>query len=306
MLIQLSSSAFRHQVRRLSHHPSLALIDGCNGEGRRRMQLAPVVAWFDYPPPLNPSPAQSATSSLEPPLVRGAPAPRGQTAAPSLQRLSPRLPPSAGIYATFVLTVVMEEDQSRVLWPSCPSNGAPWWSGAAAAWAPSHAPLLLLQAGRLASTASTRSPMAPRSACCRARPPRRRCPGAPAAARRRFSVSTARARPYPPRRTARARTRTATMSMRAGTRSPARHRRTAARSAGPTPSARRSCTTRACAGSSTAAPVRVYREEMGASFLRPTPKFCVRSCAQGRPRHVRRKQAVAVASPAHDRDARPV
>ncbi len=32
-----------------------------------------------------------------------------------------------GIYATFVLTVVMEEDMSRVLWPSCPSNG--WKAG---------------------------------------------------------------------------------------------------------------------------------------------------------------------------------
>ena len=60
---------FRHQIRRLSHHPSLALIDGCN----------------------------------ECHVIIGTP---------------------TGIYATFVLTVVMEEDMSRVLWPSCPSNGA--------------------------------------------------------------------------------------------------------------------------------------------------------------------------------------
>ena len=32
-----------------------------------------------------------------------------------------------GIYATFVLTVVAEEDDSRVIWPSCPSAG--WVSG---------------------------------------------------------------------------------------------------------------------------------------------------------------------------------
>ncbi len=32
-----------------------------------------------------------------------------------------------GIYASFVLTVVAEEDQSRVLWPSCPSYG--WANG---------------------------------------------------------------------------------------------------------------------------------------------------------------------------------
>ena len=31
-----------------------------------------------------------------------------------------------GIYATFVMTVVGEEDNSRVLWPSCPASG---WTG---------------------------------------------------------------------------------------------------------------------------------------------------------------------------------
>lgn len=63
---------FRHQVRRLSHHPSIAIYDGCN----------------------------------ECHVVLGTP---------------------TGIYATFVLTVVVEEDKSRVVWPSCPSGG--WTSG---------------------------------------------------------------------------------------------------------------------------------------------------------------------------------
>lgn len=31
-----------------------------------------------------------------------------------------------GIYATFVMTVVAQEDSSRVVWPSCPSSG---WTG---------------------------------------------------------------------------------------------------------------------------------------------------------------------------------
>lgn len=62
----------RHQIRRLSHHPSIMLWDGCN----------------------------------ECHVIIGTP---------------------TGIYATFVLTVVSEEDQSRVLWPSCPANG--WKAG---------------------------------------------------------------------------------------------------------------------------------------------------------------------------------
>eukprot|EP01051_Picozoa_sp_SAG22_P033879 SAG22_NODE_15066_length_358_cov_0.602317_1_plen_66_part_10 len=33
---------------------------------------------------------------------------------------------ATGIYATFVMTVVAEEDQSRAIWPSCPALG---WTG---------------------------------------------------------------------------------------------------------------------------------------------------------------------------------
>jgi beta-mannosidase len=62
----------RHQMRRLSHHPSIVIWDGCN----------------------------------ECQVVIGTP---------------------TGIYATFVLAVVAQEDASRVIWPSCPSSG--WIAG---------------------------------------------------------------------------------------------------------------------------------------------------------------------------------
>lgn len=62
----------RHQIRRLSHHPSIVVWDGCN-ECQVKMNTG------------------------------------------------------TAIYATFVLTVVAEEDQSRALWPSCPAKG--WTKG---------------------------------------------------------------------------------------------------------------------------------------------------------------------------------
>ena len=58
----------RHQIRRLAHHPSIVMWDGCN-ECR---------------------------------VIIGTP---------------------TGIYATFVMTVVVQEDMSRVVWPSCPAPG---------------------------------------------------------------------------------------------------------------------------------------------------------------------------------------
>ena len=63
---------FQHQIRRLSHHPSLVVIDGCN-------------------------------------------------------ECHVILNTSTGVYATFVMQTVVEEDMSRVVWPSCPSNG--WAAG---------------------------------------------------------------------------------------------------------------------------------------------------------------------------------
>ena len=65
----------RHNVRRLSHHPSIVMFDGCNE-------------------------CTVVTSK-----------PNSSTA----------------IYANFVMRVVGEEDQSRAIWPSCPSDG--WASG---------------------------------------------------------------------------------------------------------------------------------------------------------------------------------
>lgn len=63
----------RHQIRRLSHHPSIIIWDGCN---------ECTVAMSD---------------------------------------------PGTSIYATFVMTVVAEEDKMRVIWPSCPAKG--WSTG---------------------------------------------------------------------------------------------------------------------------------------------------------------------------------
>ena len=34
--------------------------------------------------------------------------------------------PETSVYATFVMTVVAQEDTSRAVWPSCPANG---WRG---------------------------------------------------------------------------------------------------------------------------------------------------------------------------------
>lgn len=62
----------RHQIRRLSHHASIVIWDGCN-ECQVKMDT------------------------------------------------------DTGIYATFVMTVVAQEDQSRVVWPSCPASG--WITG---------------------------------------------------------------------------------------------------------------------------------------------------------------------------------
>jgi hypothetical protein len=62
----------RHQIRRLSHHASIVIWDGCN-ECQVYMNT------------------------------------------------------STAVYATFVMTVVAEEDSSRAIWPSCPSMG--WATG---------------------------------------------------------------------------------------------------------------------------------------------------------------------------------
>ena len=68
----IQDAELRHQIRRLSHHPSIVIWDGCN-ECRIKM---------DTP---------------------------------------------TGIYATFVMTVVADEDKSRAIWPSCPALG--WTTG---------------------------------------------------------------------------------------------------------------------------------------------------------------------------------
>jgi len=68
----VQDAELRHNIRRLSNHPSIVMWDGCN----------------------------------ECHVVIGTP---------------------TGIYATFVMTVVAQEDASRPVWPSCPASG--WTSG---------------------------------------------------------------------------------------------------------------------------------------------------------------------------------
>ena len=68
----IQTNELQHQIRRLSHHASIVIWDGCN----------------------------------ECHVVIGTP---------------------TGIYATFVMTLVASEDQSRVVWPSCPASG--WTNG---------------------------------------------------------------------------------------------------------------------------------------------------------------------------------
>jgi len=68
----LQDAELRHQVRRLSHHPSIVIWDGCNECG------------------------------------------------------------GGGVYASFVVTTVAEEDTSRPVWPSCPAAG--WNSGVDTLW----------------------------------------------------------------------------------------------------------------------------------------------------------------------------
>lgn len=68
----VQDAELRHNVRRLSAHPSIVMWDGCN-ECHVIMNT------------------------------------------------------STGIYASFVMTVVAEEDKSRVVWPSCPASG--WTAG---------------------------------------------------------------------------------------------------------------------------------------------------------------------------------
>ncbi|CAK9054165.1 Casein kinase I [Durusdinium trenchii] len=69
---QVQDTELRHQVRRLSSHPSIVIWDGCN----------------------------------ECTVLMGT---------------------DTGIYASFVMTVVAEEDDSRSIWPSCPAYG--WSTG---------------------------------------------------------------------------------------------------------------------------------------------------------------------------------
>jgi beta-mannosidase len=104
----------QHQVRRLGHHASLAIIDGCNE--------CHVI--------LNTSTGVCACASSGARAEEGLPilAQRIALALTHTHTPPPHPPhthPPAD--ATFVMQTVVDEDQSRVAWPSCPSNG--WTAG---------------------------------------------------------------------------------------------------------------------------------------------------------------------------------
>lgn len=103
----------RHQIRRLSHHPSIVLWDGANEQ---------VVS------PADSCPRKSATSpGGECPTFFGGPP--AQKCEPGAQKVCPS---PSNVFATFVMTVVAQEDQSRVVWPSSPAAG--WATGVNTLW----------------------------------------------------------------------------------------------------------------------------------------------------------------------------
>ena len=94
----------RYQIRRLSAHPSIAIWDGCNGAPQR------------VPCP--------QASRLTAPLLCSECRVVMPKDGPSN---SSYYPFGTSMYATFVMATVVEEDKSRIVWPSCPASG--WASG---------------------------------------------------------------------------------------------------------------------------------------------------------------------------------
>jgi hypothetical protein len=104
----------RHQIRRLSHHPAIVLWDGANEV---------VVGPLDGCPKKTPTDPGGVCPSWH-----------GGPAEPL--KCDPEGPPSCPspsyVFATFVMTVVAQEDQSRVVWPSSPAAG--WVTGVNTLW----------------------------------------------------------------------------------------------------------------------------------------------------------------------------
>lgn len=106
-------SELRHQIRRLSHHPAIVLWDGANEVVVGPTQRCP------HPTPTDPG-------GVCPTWYGGPP---GQTCDPNGP---PVCASSSYVFATFVMTVVSQEDLSRVVWPSSPAAG--WLTGVNTLW----------------------------------------------------------------------------------------------------------------------------------------------------------------------------
>jgi hypothetical protein len=102
----------RHQIRRLSHHPAIILWDGANEQ---------VVG----PTSTCPSMAKQGVPGVCPNWYGG---PTDQKCVAGTNTC----PNPNYVFATFVMTVVAQEDQSRVVWPSSPAAG--WVTGVNTLW----------------------------------------------------------------------------------------------------------------------------------------------------------------------------
>jgi len=107
----------RHQIRRLSHHPAIVLWDGAN-----EVVVGPLDGCPLPPPPGSGKPPGGVCPTWE--------------GGPPGQKCDPEGPPVCAspsyVFATFVMTVVASEDQSRVVWPSSPAAG--WVTGVHTLW----------------------------------------------------------------------------------------------------------------------------------------------------------------------------
>ena len=124
----LQAAELRYQIRRLSHHPSIAMWDSCNECGAGPDNMDQSTGKVGAPPAGAPRLSRHAvcvwvcvfwggTSSLGISLVSS----HSQLSAPLLSALS------TGMHFMWVMETVASEDQSRPIWPASPSTG--WAQG---------------------------------------------------------------------------------------------------------------------------------------------------------------------------------